>query len=151
MKKNYKDYWFVAIQFVLFFCFIFELDWSMKLGLTIQKIGFVVAVFGGIIITLALLQLNKNLSPFPTPKNNATLLESGLYKYSRHPIYTGIILLVIGFSVYHNSGYKLLISLLLVILFYLKSVYEEERLEQTFPDYKNYKTRTGRFFPLFLF
>jgi len=150
LKKNYKDYWFVAIQFILFFCFIFELDRSMNLSLTIQKIGLIIAVFGGIIITMALLQLNKNLSPFPTPKNNATLLENGLYKYSRHPIYTGIILLVIGFSVYQNSWYKLLISLFLIILFYLKSTYEEERLEQKFPDYKNYKTKTGRFFPLIL-
>jgi protein-S-isoprenylcysteine O-methyltransferase Ste14 len=151
MKKNYKDYWLVAIQFVLFFCFIFKLDWPMKLGLTIQKSGLALAVFGGIIITLALLQINKNLSPFPTPKESSSLLQNGLYKYMRHPIYTGIILLFIGFSVYQNSGYKLLISLLLVILFYLKSIYEEERLEQTFPDYKNYKTKTGRFFPLFLF
>lgn len=150
MKKNYKDYWFVVIQFVLFFCFIFDFDWSMKLGLTIQKIGLGFAVFGGIIITLALLQLNKNLSPFPTPKNNATLLENGMYKYSRHPIYSGIILLFLGYSLYQNSVYKLLISLLIVILFYLKSNYEEQRLEQKFPDYKNYKTKTGRFFPLIL-
>lgn len=122
----------------------------MKLGLTIQKMGLTIAVFGGIIITLALLQLNKNLSPFPTPKECSSLLQNGLYKYSRHPIYKGIILLFIGFSVYQNSGYKLLISLLLVILFYLKSIYEEERLEQKFHDYKNYKTKTGRFFPLIL-
>lgn len=147
MKKNHKDYWFVSIQFILFFCFIFDFDWSMKLSLTIQKIGLVIAVFGGIIITMALLQLNKNLSPFPTPKNNATLLENGLYKYSRHPIYTGIILLFLGNSVYQNSFYKLGISLLLVILFYFKSNYEEQRLEQKFPDYKHYRSKTGRFFP----
>jgi len=150
MKKNYKDYWFVAIQFVLFFCFIFEMDWSMNLGLTVQKLGLIIAVFGGIIITLALLQLNKNLSPFPTPKESSSLLQNGLYKYSRHPIYTGIIILFLGYSLYQNSVYKLLISLLLVILFYFKSNYEEQRLEQKFPDYKNYKTKTGRFFPLFL-
>jgi len=130
-----------------FFCFIFELDWSLKLGLTIQKFGLAIAVFGGIIITLALLQLNKNLSPFPTPKESSSLLQSGLYKFIRHPIYTGIILLFSGYSVYQNSVYKLLVSVVLVILFYLKSIYEEERLEQTFPDYKNYKTKTGRFFP----
>lgn len=123
----------------------------MKLSATLQRIGLILSFFGGLIILLALLQLNKNLSPFPTPKNNSTLLENGLYKYTRHPIYSGIILLFIGFSVYQNSWYKLLISLLLVILFYLKSVYEEQRLEQKFPEYKNYKTKTGRFFPWFLF
>jgi protein-S-isoprenylcysteine O-methyltransferase Ste14 len=119
----------------------------MKLGLTIQKMGLTIAVFGGIIITLALLQLNKNLSPFPTPKECSSLLQNGLYKYSRHPIYSGIILLFLGYSLYQNSGYKLLISLLLVILFYFKSNYEEQRLEQKFPDYKHYRSKTGRFFP----
>ena len=119
----------------------------MKLGLTIQKIGLLIAVFGGIIIILALLQLNKNLTPFPTPKNNTILLQNGLYKYMRHPIYTGIIFLFTGYSMYQNSFYKLGISLLLVILFYFKSNYEEQRLEQKFPDYKLYKNKIGKFFP----
>ncbi len=147
MKKNYKDYLFVSIQFILFFCFIFDFDLSMNLGFAIQKIGLFIAVFGGIIIILALLQLNKNLSPFPTPKNNTTLLQNGLYKYIRHPIYTGIILLFTGYSLSQNSFYKLGISLLLVVLFYFKSNYEELRLEQKFPDYKLYKSKTGKFFP----
>jgi protein-S-isoprenylcysteine O-methyltransferase Ste14 len=149
LKKNYKDYLFVSIQFILFFFFIFDFDWSLKLGLAIQKIGLLIAVFGGIIIILALLQLNKNLSPFPTPKNNTTLLQNGLYKYMRHPIYTGIILLFTGYSAYQNSFYKLGISLLLVVLFYFKSNYEEQRLEQKFPDYKLYKRKIGKFFPWF--
>jgi protein-S-isoprenylcysteine O-methyltransferase Ste14 len=147
MNVKRKDYLFVTIQFILFFCFIFDFDWSIGFGSNIQKIGILIAGFGGVIIILALFQLNKNLSPFPTPKNNTTLLQNGLYKYIRHPIYTGIILLFTGYSVYQNSFYKLGISLLLVILFYFKSNYEELRLEQKFPDYKSYKSKTGKFFP----
>jgi protein-S-isoprenylcysteine O-methyltransferase Ste14 len=142
-----KDYLFVSIQFILFFCFIFDFGWPMNFSLPMQNIGLFIAVFGGIIITLALLQLNKNLSPFPTPKESASLLQNGLYKYMRHPIYTGIIVLFSGYSVFQNSVYKLLISGLLVILFYFKSNYEEQRLSQKFPDYKGYKDKTGRFFP----
>jgi protein-S-isoprenylcysteine O-methyltransferase Ste14 len=147
LRVTTKDYLFVIIQFALFFCFIFDLDWAMKLSFGIQKAGLWVSILGGLIIILALLQLNKNLSPFPTPKNNTTLLQNGLYKYIRHPIYTGIILFFTGYSVYQNSFYKLGISLLLVILFYFKSNYEELRLEQKFPDYVNYKNKTGKFFP----
>lgn len=149
MNVKRKDYLFVTIQFILFFCFIFDFNWSMKLSFGIQKTGLWIAVFGGIIIILALLQLNKNISPFPTPKNNTTLLQNGLYKYIRHPIYTGIILFFSGYSVYQNSFYKLGISLLLIILFHFKSNYEEQRLEQKFPNYKLYKTKTGKFFPKF--
>jgi protein-S-isoprenylcysteine O-methyltransferase Ste14 len=147
LKVATKDYLFVIIQFILFFGFIFDLNWSMKLSFDMQKAGLWMAILGGLIIILALLQLNKNLSPFPTPKDKSVLLQNGLYKYMRHPIYTGIILLFSGDSVYQNSVYKLLISLLLVILFYLKSNYEEQRLEQKFSDYKLYKSKTGKFFP----
>lgn len=147
MTIKRKDYLFVTIQFILFFCFIFDLNWSMKLGLGLQKLGLWFNVLGGLIIILALLQLNKNLSPFPTPKNNTTLLQNGLYKYIRHPIYTGIIIFFTGHSVYQNSLYKLAISLLLVVLFHFKSNYEEQRLEQKFPNYKLYKSKTRKFFP----
>jgi protein-S-isoprenylcysteine O-methyltransferase Ste14 len=147
MTIKKKDYLFVTIQFILFFCFIFDLNWSMKLSLVIQKVGLWFSILGGLIIILALLQLNKSLSPFPTPKNNTTLLQNGLYKYIRHPIYTGIIIFFTGYSVYQNSFYKLVISLLLIILFHFKSKYEEQRLEQKFPNYKLYKSKTRKFFP----
>lgn len=123
------------------------MNWSMKLSLGVQKAGLWIIVLGGLLIILALLQLNKNLSPFPTPKDTTTLLQNGLYKYMRHPIYTGIILFFTGFSLYQNSFYKLGISLLLVVLFHFKSNYEEQRLEQKFPKYKLYKNKTGKFFP----
>ncbi len=147
MTLKRKDYLFVSIQFFLFLCFILDFDCSMNLSLEIQKAGLFITVLGGMIIILALLQLNKNLSPFPTPKDTTTLLKNGLYKYMRHPIYTGIILFFTGYSFYKNSFYKLEISLLLVVLFYFKSNYEERRLEQKFPDYKFYKAKTGKFFP----
>ena len=146
MELKRKDYGFVAIQFMLFFCFIFDFNWKLNLGQLIQKTGLFFAVFGAIIIIVALLQLNKNLSPFPTPKNTASLLQNGLYRYSRHPIYAGIILLFFGYSVWQDSLYKLGISFLLTVLFYFKSNYEELRLELKFPDYKDYKSKTNRFF-----
>jgi protein-S-isoprenylcysteine O-methyltransferase Ste14 len=149
MTLKLKDYLFVSIQFLLFFGFIFDVNWSLKSSIYIQNTGLFIAIIGLFIGLVALLQLNKNLSPFPTPKNTASLLQIGLYKYMRHPIYTGIILLFSGYSVYQNSFYKLGISFLLVILFYFKSNYEELRLEQKFSDYKIYKSKTNRFFPWF--
>lgn len=149
MTVKRKDYFFVSLQLVLFFCFIFDLNWSMNLDLGLRETGFWIGVIGGAIILLALLQLNTNLSPFPTPKNNSVLLQHGLYKYMRHPIYTGIIILFTGYSFYRNSFYKLGISLLLLLLFYFKSKYEELRLEQKFLEYKQYKKRTNRFVPWF--
>lgn len=104
-------------------------------------------MFGALITVVAVLQLNVHLSPFPSPLPGAKLIENGVYGFVRHPIYTGIILAFFGYALICDSGYRLLISAALFVLFYYKSVYEENRLIDVFPKYSEYKTRTGRFFP----
>lgn len=81
---------------------------------------------------LAILQLNKNLTPFPTPKEDGTLIQNGVYKFIRHPIYTGIILIAIGFGLFHQSLWEIFIGIVLWVLFYFKSSYEENYSQSTF-------------------
>jgi protein-S-isoprenylcysteine O-methyltransferase Ste14 len=122
---------------------------SIKAYKIIGLTGLVTLIIGVLTVAIALLQLNINLSPFPSPKSNSSLIKTGLYKFIRHPIYTGIILTTFGYGLYTDSFYKILISIGLYILFYFKSEYEEERLTKKFTDYKIYKKSTGRFFPQF--
>lgn len=149
MRINFKDILFVSIQFLLFFLYILDIKCTFNFFSWINHLGLIASIIGFAIILLALLQLNKNLSPFPTPKNNSVLIQNGLYKYVRHPIYSGIILLFLGFGFYNDSLFKLLISLLLTVLFYFKTNYEEKRLLQKFPNYAQYKMKVGRFFMKF--
>ena len=109
--------------------------------------GIVIFVFGSLITIIAVMQLNVHLSPFPSPLPGSKLIENGIYKFIRHPIYTGIILAFFGFALITDSGYRLLISAVLFLLFYYKTLYEEKRLIEKFPDYSEYKSRSGRFFP----
>ncbi|MDP1815617.1 MAG: methyltransferase [Leadbetterella sp.] len=113
----------------------------------LQFPSLILSIFGFIIVLIALFDLDKSLTAFPTPKNNSELITSGLYKYVRHPIYTGILLTVFGYSIYSASIPRLIISLLLLILFYFKTHYEAYKLSQKYPDYSAYKARTGRFIP----
>ena len=149
MRRNLKDIILVSIQFVLFLIFTIDFNWSLRLFHGFKIMGLLMSMAGIIIIVLTLLQLNRNISPFPTPKNNAVLLQNGLFKLVRHPIYCGIILLFIGYSLYQNSIFKLIISLLLMILFYFKTQYEEQQLQRKCPEYESYKSNTGKFFPKF--
>ena len=145
MNTKYKDLIFVGIQFFLFVCFILDFTVLLPIPNLFRTLGLIVAIIGLLIFIIAILQLNKNLSPFPTPKNNSHLIQNGLYKYVRHPIYSGIIVFVFGSSVYFASVYKMSISFLLLILFYYKSKYEERLLENKFSNYSAYKFKTGGF------
>jgi len=147
MKKTFKDYMFVGVQFLLFAIYFFELPYQISLTSFWVYFGLMIAITGVGFTVLALVQLNTNLTAFPTPKHAANLVTGGLYSFSRHPIYTGLILFTLGYALFKTSWLKLMIALLLWVWFYLKSVYEEERLMMKFPDYQIYKTQVGRFFP----
>ncbi len=148
MSRNKKDYIFVGIQLILFLVYFISCEYlNFTLTLELYYIGAILVLLGIFILIGALIQLQKNLSPFPTPKQDSFLVKNGFYKYVRHPIYTGVLLLCMGIAIHTHSGYRIIISLLLVILFYYKSNYEEFRLTEKFRDYPAYKARTGRFFP----
>ena len=138
----------MLLQFALFVAFAFEVG-AMKILFPafLFWIGVMLFILGAFITVVAVLQLNVNLSPFPSPLPGSKLLVNGIYKFIRHPIYTGIMSAFFGFALIADSGYKLVIAVLLFILFYFKTIYEEKRLVVMFPDYLEYKQRSGRFFP----
>lgn len=148
MKRNPKDIFFVGIQFILFAAYLFripKIDFAVSSWLQLAGIIFSVA---GIVISLAsVVALNKNLSAFPTPKKDAELIQSGIYKYIRHPIYSGILFLTFGYAIYSENTLRLLIFFALLILFRFKAAYEERLLLNKFSNYDNYKKTTGMFLP----
>jgi protein-S-isoprenylcysteine O-methyltransferase Ste14 len=150
LHTNQKDNLFVFAQFSLFA--IFWLDPEFKyfnFPSVLQYPGLLMSLTGLVICGVSILQLNKNLTAFPTPKESARLYSGGLYQYIRHPIYTGVIMFFAGLSLYFGSVFKLLITLMLIILFYFKAAYEEDQLSKKFPEYEQYKSKTGKFLPVF--
>lgn len=147
MKKTWKDYAFVSMQFFLFGLYAFEFLPVYKFPILVRYLGALVAIIGVFIALVSILQIKKNITAFPTPTAEALLLSDGFYKFSRHPIYTGIILFLFGYGFFHNSISKLILASILIVLFYAKTKYEEEQLLQKFPDYKAYQRKVNRFFP----
>ncbi len=146
-----KDILFVSIQLLLFLCyFLSPLQISFQPHQLFKYLALVIFIIGFLIILTAILQLSKNLTPFPTPKANGTLIQTGLYKFVRHPIYSGIFLSAVGYGIFDGSVWKISIGCGLLILFYFKSKYEENQLVRKFPYYVVYRMKTGRFFPYFI-
>jgi len=146
-----KDLYYVLIQLNLFFLYFIpiRINGFLITAAYGKPMGLIIGISGCIILVLSLLQLNTNLSPFPSPKKTGSLVQFGLYRYMRHPIYSGIILMGLGFGFYYHSLWKLLITIALIVFFYFKSRYEERLLIQKFPEYTKYKKNTGRFFPFY--
>ena len=148
MKRNPKDNFFVGVQIILFVAYLFRfptIDFAVPTWL--QWAGLIVAITGVTISVIALLALNKSLSPFPTPKESAELIQSGIYKYIRHPIYTGILFFTFGFALFSENTFRLIIFVSLLILFKFKAGYEEKLLQKKYPNYKEYMKTTGMFLP----
>lgn len=137
---------YVAIQLSLFVIYLLPVQiLSIHLPEWLRYSGLVLLGLSVILGAVALLQLNTNISPFPTPISNGTLITTGAYRMARHPIYTALIFSGLGYAIYQASLFKGLITLLLLTLFYFKSSYEEKLLAQSFPEYQEYKTKTRRF------
>lgn len=147
-KKPNKDLLFVSFQ-VLLFIFYFTLPpfYSFELNRLLRHLILIFALLGIGQSLLAIVQLNRNLSPFPTPLRDGELIKTGIFKFVRHPIYGGIILFTSGYAVSSQNVSKILIACILWCLFYFKSKYEESLLLKRYPDYENYRNKTARFFP----
>ena len=148
MNISTYDIGFVGVQLLLFASYVFDALPLVFLDTpTFFIVGLGVFLAGMLIGFVAVLQLNVHLSPFPSPLPGAKLITNGLFKYVRHPIYTGILLSGVGFAIISTSGYRLIITFLLYVLFHFKAKYEEQQLQQAFDSYSAYKRKTGRFLP----
>lgn len=113
----------------------------------LNAIGYIMMVLGALLAIAAGLRLGPSLTPTPVPTDNGRLTTNGLYRLSRHPIYSGVLAIVAGIVVRSGSVATAFTGLAAVVFFSFKARWEEERLRERYPDYDAYAARTGRFLP----
>jgi protein-S-isoprenylcysteine O-methyltransferase Ste14 len=91
--------------------------------------------------------LGQNLTPFPKPSARTRLVQTGIYGFIRHPLYTAVLCGSVGWALLWRSWPALLAALALAPLFDGKARREERWLRQQFPDYSSYEQRVRRFIP----
>lgn len=78
-----------------------------------------------------------------------TLVQTGMYRIVRHPLYASIIFMFYGGClVYRDILAFAAVSVVFVPFMYYRAKQEETLLMQRFPEYEKYKKRTGMFFPV---
>lgn len=107
----------------------------------------IILYLGLIVVGFGFFGLGSALTAHPIPNKKAKLVTTGIYRYIRHPIYTG--LMIAGISLTINGGLfphgVFLIALILLLNY--KARFEEGLLQSRFPDYSAYAAKTGRFLP----
>ena len=92
--------------------------------------------------------LGSNWSAFVAFKENHELIERGPYQYVRHPMYSGILLMILGGTVFYGVAGGFVVLLLAFAWFGLKASSEERLLLRHFPRaYRDYKTRVRALIP----
>lgn len=102
---------------------------------------------GGAVLILSAVNLGRSLTAMPTPAERGTLKTAGLYRFVRHPLYTGLLALVLARSVTSGSLAKAGLGAALFALLIGKARWEEEMLRRRYPGYNDYAARTPRFLP----
>jgi protein-S-isoprenylcysteine O-methyltransferase Ste14 len=110
------------------------------LGQLLFYLGVAIAIWAAIL-------LGPNLTPLPKPKANGELIQTGLYRLVRHPIYFGVILVCFGWAAIEQTIYSLVLAFILLIFFDLKSRREESWLIEKFPEYRTYQQKTKKLIP----
>jgi protein-S-isoprenylcysteine O-methyltransferase Ste14 len=71
----------------------------------------------------------------------------GIYRYVRHPMYTGVMTVAFGFVVAGPTVLGAIAYLTLVMITYARALVEERILTERQPEYIEYMNRTKRFIP----
>ena len=101
--------------------------------------GFLMIMISFIILLVSIKDLGRNLSPFPRPIKNSNLVTTGIYRFTRHPMYYSLIFISFGFFITKLSIYYLFLSISLALIIKFKIALEEQYLNNKFKNYFLYK------------
>ena len=117
--------------------------WVNLLNLFILLLGIFCSTSG----SRAFKKVKTTINPMK-PNTASSLVTTGIYQYTRNPMYLGLFLLLIAWGLYlSNIGALLCVIGFVVYLSYFQIVPEEKALEKLFgTDYLQYKKTVRRWF-----
>ena len=119
--------------------------WPPHLGLGLLGLALVAAGLG--FAVWARFHLGANWSGTVMLKDDHQLIRTGPYRQVRHPIYSGLLLALLGTALQFGEvrGFVAFVLALAALLY--KSRIEETRMRASFPDYDAYARQTAALVP----
>ena len=104
----------------------------------------VLMTIGLVIMVIGLASLGRSFGIMPRARG---LVQSGLYRWVRHPIYLGEFLVFAGIMILAISPLTLAVYAMFVALQVYRLMMEERTLTEAYPEYAAYRARTARLLP----
>ena len=147
LKNFFKDAYEIILVFLQFFIISLHFfKWEfipekqiIQVTTFSYFVGFLIIITSFIIMLVAIKDLGRNLSPFPRPIKNSNLVTTGIYRFTRHPMYYSLILISFGVFITKLSFYYLFLSISMVLIIKFKIALEEQYLKNKFKNYLIYK------------
>jgi protein-S-isoprenylcysteine O-methyltransferase Ste14 len=123
----------------------------LPMSYTLYWSGTALLVAGLVFAIWARITLGANWSGTVTVKENHELIQTGPYHLVRHPIYTGLLLALLGSALAQDLWTSLAAVALFFFSFWIKLLREEQFMRETFGEkYAAYCARTKRLVPFLL-
>jgi protein-S-isoprenylcysteine O-methyltransferase Ste14 len=140
---------YAAVQTVLLALYAAVLIWNPGEPLVALRsaalAGDALGVAGLVVIALGFLALGRNIQVSPHTKEGAHLVQSGVYRVLRHPIYSGIALCVVGLWLREPTLVAAIAGIVVIAFLGVKRRVEERFLLAAYPEYAEYRKRTVAF------
>lgn len=108
----------------------------------LSSLGLAIVVSGALISVAAAWQLKRSFSVYV---ESHSVVDSGVYSMTRHPMYVGHGLRLVGYCLMNGFLMYILLSAATLALLVYRARLEERRLSRTEPGYRAYARRTPRF------
>ncbi len=132
----------LGIVFCLVFVvpsFDYRYNWS-TVPIYVEILGFLILVLSFYLLFRSMLE-NAYASKVLDIRQNQKLIDTGLYAYVRHPMYSGFSLMLIGVPFGLGSWYALIPAILCVGILLVRCKFEEQMLIEGLEGYEEYMKR----------
>jgi len=133
------------------FSFWFDEPFSVK-----QIISWILLIYSIYPVVAGSIQLKKTGKPNKIRdektlyqfEKTSELVDTGIFKYIRHPLYSSLIFLTWGIFLKNTTGLLFLVALLSTVFLYVTALFDEKECIQYFgKKYNEYMTRSKMFIP----
>jgi protein-S-isoprenylcysteine O-methyltransferase Ste14 len=146
MTRQTVGWFLVALQFALLIGLV--LLPRRDPSLLSLAVGVPLIAAGAVLGFAAFRHLGEALTPTPVPIAGAGLRTGGLYRWVRHPIYSAILLMALGYVILMGTWWSALGLVVLLLFFWGKSRWEDRLLHDQYgEEWATWASRTGALIP----